>query len=189
MSQTTARLTPIDFTDLPAPLAYSLKRYKRGEGTFSNFIKTLANAPAILETYLAFSDAIERSKLPVELREKIALAVSELTSSEYDVAAHTQQAKELGLDSDEILLCRKASTKAPRDQAILRFAQTLIRKHGNLTDAELEEARQYSDDDQLLIEAVATVACVHFSNLINNLSRTQLDTPPVQEIVHEESDQ
>lgn len=184
MTSQPSRIKQIDFKRLPSPLAFTLQGFRDGTRPFSNFAKTLAHAPSILEAYLAFSDALTASRLPATTRHKIALAVSELNSSEYDVAAHSQEARSLGLTEDEIELCRRATPSSPRDRALLQFAQTLIKKQGNLSDAELEEARQYSDDDQVLVETVATIAAVHFANLVNNLAQTPLDAPAPRTLIH-----
>ncbi|MDQ8205513.1 carboxymuconolactone decarboxylase family protein [Pelagicoccus sp. SDUM812003] len=182
MNSPLPRINPIDFSRLPSPLAHSLQSYQKGERTFDQFVRTLADAPVILEAYLAFSDALDRSALPETVRRKIAIAVSELNSSEYDLAAHAEKARELGLSEEEIQLCRQATSSSRKDEALLRFAQNLVGKQGHLSETELEEARQYSDDDQLLVEAIATVAQVHFANLINNLSRPPLDAPAPSEL-------
>lgn len=180
------RIDSIDFKQLPAPLQQELKRHQLGDKTFPNFLKVLANAPTILEAYLAFGRILENSNLPTAIREKISLAVSELNSSEYDVAAHTKQATETQLSDEEIILCRKATSANDLDATLLRFARNVVNKRGILAEQELEEARQYKCGNALIIEVVAVIAHVHFANLINNLSNTKLDYPPIKEIAHKE---
>ena len=184
MTNKKQRIGSIDYRDLPVPLQHELERYQFGRRSFPNFLKTLANAPAMLEAYLAFGRALEKSSLPISIREKIALAVSELNSSEYDVAAHSQKAASAKVSETEIELSRRANSNCSTDAALLNFAKNVVQKRGILSDSELEEARQYKWDDSLIIEVVATIACVHFANLINNLANTVLDSPAVREISH-----
>ena len=54
-----------------------LEQTKARMGKVPNLIKTLANSPAALEAYLGFSDALSNGVIPAQLREQIALAVSE----------------------------------------------------------------------------------------------------------------
>lgn len=184
MTHNKQRIEAIDFSDLPIPLQVELDRYKNGRRSFPNFLKVLANAPTILEAYFAFGQALEKSSLPASIREKIALAVSELNSSEYDVAAHTEKASDTEVTKSEIKLSRLATSANNIDASLLNFAKNVVSKRGILTDAELEEARRYQSEDSLIVEVVATIAHVHFANLINNIADTKIDYPAVKEISH-----
>ncbi len=179
------RIESVDFTDLPVTLQNELQRFKVGHRSFPNLLKVLANAPIILEAYLAFGEALDISSLSIETREKISLAVSELNSSEYDVAAHTYIAAASDICPEEIEDCRKSRSEKAQDGSLLSFAKNVVRKNGILNDRELETARQFQRKDGQLIEVVATIAYVHFANLINNLAETHLDYPAVREILHE----
>lgn len=184
MKQERSRLAAKDFSQLPQPLQFELQRLQEGHRSLPSFLSLLANAPIILEAYIAFSDAIEHSALSPSLRNKIALAVSELSSSSYDLAAGIEKAQQLDLCTEEISNCRCGRSSVPQHDAILSFATSLLQKNGHLSEAELERLRQFIQDDRAIIEIIATVACTHFSNLLNNLAQTPLDHPNASEIRH-----
>ncbi len=181
------RIESVDFSTLTASFRSELDQRGLGGERFSNFNQIVANAPEVLEAYLSFEQTLENSCLPASTREKIALLVSEMNSSEYDVAAHTQKAVSLNVSNEEIRLSRRATSASARDAALLNFARNVVRKRGILSEDEFEEAHQYECKDSLVVEIVAIIAQSYFANLINNVANTKLDFPEVEEIVHEQS--
>ncbi len=185
MRQQSPRLESKDFRSLPTPLQHELRRLQEGGRSLPSFLSMLANAPVILEAYIAFSDAIQRSSLSPTLRNKISLAVSELNSSPYDLASSIQESSTLRINPEEVHNCRLGRSDVPQHDAILTFATTLVRKHGHLGEDELDRLRQYLEDDRDIVEVIAAVACTHFSNLLNNLAQTPIDHPAPHEIRHQ----
>lgn len=58
-------------------------------GMTPNLIRTMANAPAVLEAYLNFTGALAMGSLPATLREQIALTVAEVNGCDSGLAAHS----------------------------------------------------------------------------------------------------
>lgn len=182
MIQDSPRLDTAEFDRLPANLQVEVHRLQQGNRTIPSFLKILANAPIVLEAYIAFSNILERSTLSPVLRHKIAIAVSELNSSGYDIAALNHLASDYHLSPEEFDRCRSGTSEVRTHRIAIEFATTLIRKNGNLNDAELERFRHHQNNDGFLTEIIATVACTHFANLINNLAQTPYDHPPVSQV-------
>ncbi len=103
-----------------------------------NFLRVMANSPAVLEGYLGFSGALAAGSLPAKLREEIALAVGEQNGCEYCVSAHTAIGKLTGLTDPDIDQAREARSSSPKHTAALAFARQLVAKKGQVTDADFE---------------------------------------------------
>tara|TARA_B110000037_G_C17062976_1_gene482679 strand:+ start:443 stop:970 length:528 start_codon:yes stop_codon:yes gene_type:complete len=151
----------------------------------SNFERVLANSPAVFEAYSEYTQAIANGTIPAPLREKIALVVSELNNSEYDVSAHSQRGSRVGLSEGEITQSRLAESLDPRETDLLNFVQNTATKSGILNDKEFEAVKRFRDDNAFTIEVIALIALTIFENLLNNLAHTTLDFPLVKEIPHQ----
>ena len=83
--------------DGSAPL---LKTIQAAGGTVSKFIGVLAGAPSVLRAYTRLRSELRGGELPLQTRERIALAVAELRGDTYgtDLHARTARAAGLGLD-------------------------------------------------------------------------------------------
>lgn len=156
-----------------------LDAIKAKSGRAPNIFKTMAQAPVVLQAYLGMSGAFADAKLPVKVREQIALAVGEDNRCDYCVAAHAAIGKLSGLTPDEIEAGRRAVSQDPKTNAILRFAKRLSSNRGNITDAELAEVRKAGCSDEEILEIVATVSLNLFTNYINHVAGTAVDFPQV----------
>ncbi|WP_431899835.1 carboxymuconolactone decarboxylase family protein [Nonomuraea sp. bgisy101] len=62
---------------------------KQVMGAIPNTAKAPANSPAVLKGFLGMHGALKGGVLPAALRERIALAVSEINRCTYCLSAHT----------------------------------------------------------------------------------------------------
>ena len=99
-------------------------------GMIPNLMRTMANAPAVLEAYLDFKGALAMGSLPATLREQIALTVAEANDCDYCLAAHSAVGKVVGLSVQDILDSRQGTSPVSRVEAALQFAQTLVCQRG-----------------------------------------------------------
>ena len=65
----------------------------------------------------------------------------------------------------------------PKLKAILKLATALVEKRGQVSDGELQAARDGGLSDAEVLEALAIVALNTFTNYINALVRTKVDFP------------
>ena len=84
-----ARIQPLDLSTATGPAKELLDTVKAKFGKVPNMMKTMAHAPAVLQSYLGFSGALAGGLLSPKLREQIALAISEVNQCHYCVAAHS----------------------------------------------------------------------------------------------------
>ena len=146
-------------------------------GMIPNLMRTMANAPAVLEAYLHFNGALAMGSLPATLREQIALTVAEVNGCDYGLAAHSAVGQVVGLSHQDILDSRQGTSPASKVEAALRFAQKLVHQRGWVRDDDVARLRRvgYSDG-----EIVANVAVNLFSNYFNHVADTVVDFPKVR---------
>jgi AhpD family alkylhydroperoxidase len=82
-----------------------------------NMTRVMANSPAVLESYLAFSAALHGGSLDGKLREQIALVVAQANRCEYCLSAHTAIGKMVGLTDADIEAGRKGTSTNPKNAA------------------------------------------------------------------------
>ena len=156
-----------------------LDAIKAKSGRVPNILKTMAHSPAALQAYLGMSGALADAKLPVKIREQIALAVGEDNACHYCVAAQSAIGKLSGLTPEEIEAGRRAKSSDPKTDAILRFAKRLSANRGNVTDPELAEVRKAGCSEEEILEIITVVSLNLFTNYVNHVADTAIDFPQV----------
>jgi len=148
-----------------------------------NIARAMANAPAVLDGYLALSGALSKGALSPKQREQIALTVGQANGCEYCLAAHSALGKMMGLTSEQILDSRRGTAVEPKSDALLRFARQVVDLQGRITDHHLNAARSAGLSDALLAEVIANVALNIFTNYFNHVAETDIDFPIVDPVV------
>lgn len=149
-------------------------------GLVPNLFRVLGNSPAALNGYLKFSTALTDGAFDAKLREGIALAVAESNQCGYCLSAHTFIGGKVGLTDEEISDARNAKASNGQNAAILQLARTITVQRGELTDADVDQARSAGLTDSDIVETVANVALNIFTNYINHAARTTVDFPEVK---------
>ncbi|HYW55391.1 MAG TPA: peroxidase-related enzyme [Polaromonas sp.] len=170
------KLTPDQATD---SVATQLHAVKAKRGMVPNMLATLARAPAALDGYLAFSEALNKGRLTARQREVIALVVAQVNQCGYCLAAHTAISKRIGLDDSAILKARGGNSTDALERALASLALDLVKSRGELSDISLEALRHAGVDDELILEVIANVAINLFTNYTNSVAQTDVDFPPV----------
>lgn len=150
-------------------------------GVVPNLMKLVGHSPAALEGYLALNGALGKGKLPVQLRERIALAIAEYNGCDYCLAVHSYLASNaVKLSHAEIEAARDARSEDARTEAALQFALQVAESRGRVSDADLAAARLAGFDEAAILEIVSHVAVNVLTNYINNVALTDIDFPVVQ---------
>jgi uncharacterized peroxidase-related enzyme len=145
-----------------------------------NLLRTLAHAPAALEAYLGFGQALGKGGLDAKTREAIALTVAEVNGCDYCASAHSALGARLGVPPAELRANLEGRSTDPTLAAILRFARAVVVERGWVGDADLAAARAAGLDDGRITEVIAAVAANIFSNYVNHVARTEVDFPLVR---------
>lgn len=157
--------------------AEMLNAVKAKLGVVPNMMATMAQAPAVLESYLAFSGAMNRSSLSPTLREKIALVVGESNGCSYCVAAHMKLGSLTGASSEELTASRRGESSDPKEQAALGLAAEIVRGKGRVPADAIAKTRQAGYTDAQIAEIVAAVALNIFTNYFNHVADPEIDFP------------
>lgn len=172
------RILPAAETD--AATQATLDAIKAKIGMVPNLHRTFAKAPAVLNAYLAFGDALGAGDLTPRQREIVALATGQANGCHYCLSAHTLLGKGAGLSADQIEAARRGSAAEQQDNAVARLAVALVDTRGQLTDATLAGARAAGLSEAQVIEVVAHVALNTLTNFTNNVAQTEIDFPVVE---------
>lgn len=173
------RIEAIDPQEATGKARELLDGVKAKIGSVPNLMRTFANSPAALEGYLNFSGALSGGSLSARLREQIALAVADANNCEYCLSAHTAIGKMVGLNENELISSRRASSTDARTDAALKFAHQIIVKRGEVLDSEVQAVREAGYNDGEIVEIVANVALNIFTNYFNHIARTTVDFPKI----------
>ena len=144
-------------------------------GTIPNFYKTLANSSASLSGFIALERSLEKGVLSSELREKIALTVSQASECEYCLGAHEILGQSVGLTAEAMADARRAFSPSRRTEAALRFARSIVEKRGRDQQDELTKLYELGFDKEEITEIVATVSWKLFANYFNHIAETDID--------------
>ncbi|MFZ2450256.1 MAG: peroxidase-related enzyme [Methylovulum miyakonense] len=149
-------------------------------GVVPNFLKILANSPSALRAFLGLHSIAGEGSLDPQTRERIALAVAQQNTCEYCVSAHTAIGHKAGLDNAEIQANRSGTSQDAKAAVAVKFARSLVENMGEVTTAEITEARDAGYSDAEIVEIITHVAMNIFTNLIGKASRVDIDFPKVE---------
>lgn len=175
-----ARIQPLNRNDATGAVAATLDGVKAKLGVVPNLFSTFAQAPAVLNGYLALSEALTKGRLTPAQRESLALAIGQANSCQYCLSAHTLLAKGAGLNPTAIRSARDGQSEDPLTDALVKLAVRIVQQRGVLSDADVNEARQAGVDDGLIVEVIGAVALNTLTNYTNHIAATDIDFPVVQ---------
>jgi uncharacterized peroxidase-related enzyme len=172
--------TPASIEASPAAAQPLLQAVKRQLGVVPNLFRLVGNSPAALEGYLGLNGALAKGALEAPTRERIALAVAEISGCDYCLSAHSYLGKNLAKLSDaEIAANRDGGSTDPKADAAVRFAVKLVNARGHVSDADIKAVRDAGYSDAQLIEIVLHVALNTLTNYVNEVAKTEIDFPVV----------
>lgn len=172
------RIQPVQPTQANEKSKTLLDGVQRGLGMVPNMAKTLAHSSAALAGYLNFNRALSGALTPV-LREQIALAVAGFNGCDYCASAHTLLGRNAGIASEELASNLAGESSDHRTQAGLTFALAVVKRHGRVTDDDLERIRAAGFTEAEIVEVVSVVALNLFTNYVNHVADTENDFPVV----------
>ena len=148
-------------------------------GRVPNMMKAMANSPAVLEGYLAFSGALGAGELDPKVRERISIELAEANGCGYCLAAHTLLGRLAGLDETERHAARLGESADPKAGAALKFARTVLDRRGDVSEEDLRKVKEAGYADGEVAEILALVALNVLTNYFNVAFETPIDFPAV----------
>jgi uncharacterized peroxidase-related enzyme len=174
------RIAPLEPTEATGKAKQLYDAVKTKLGIVPNMMRVMGVAPAALEGYLNLSGALAGGVLNAKVREQIALDVAESNMCDYCLSAHTFLGNKVGLSTTDISEARHATSADKKTAAILKLARNIVIQRGEITDAELQTARDAGISDAEIIEIVANIAVNVLTNYLNRVAGTVVDFPVVK---------
>lgn len=173
------RISALELSAAPAASQDMLNAVKQKLGMIPNLFKTFAHSPAVLQFYLAQSEALAGGVLSAQLREQLALVTAGANSCDYCASAHTLIGKGAGLSATEAAANLAGHSDNAKVRAALDFAKAIVSRHGHVSDADLAAVRSAGYDDAEVVEVIAVVSMNIFTNYFNHVAGTVVDFPLV----------
>ena len=158
------------------------KTVQQAFGVVPNTAKVMANSPAVLDSFLAFSTAMGGARIGAKLHNQVKLTTSETNSCDYCTSILNAVAPSAGLSAADILAGRTGNSEDPPTKAALAFANDVLESRGKVTNEQLAAVRDAGFGDDAIVEIVASVVLGCFTNFLNNVADTELDIPKAEPI-------
>ncbi|RQS71148.1 carboxymuconolactone decarboxylase family protein [Burkholderia sp. Bp8963] len=161
----------------PAASQPFLEKSLRANGFLPNLVRSLANAPVALETYLTVSEINSRAGLTFAEREAVQITAAAVHGCGFCVAGHTAAAlKKANIDRADVDALRNG-TPAPdtRLAAVAEFTRAVIATRGAVADDALDAFIAAGFTEANALEVVLGVSLATLCNFANNLSRNELN--------------
>lgn len=154
-----------------------LDQLKKQLGMVPNLYATIAYSSDTLESFLGFNGKAGKSTFSGKEIEAIKLAVSEVNACPYCLAAHTALGKMAGFTEAETRDLRAGTIENPRLRAITRLAADIAQKRGKAGAEQKEAFFAQGFDEKALIDLIATVTAVTFTNYVHGSTQVPVDFP------------
>jgi uncharacterized peroxidase-related enzyme len=146
-------------------------------GVIPNLFRVFALSPAALSGLLGLSGALSKT-LDARTRERIAIAVAEVDGCDYCLSAHTYIGVKLAkITPEDAALNRKGGSTDAKADAAVRFAATVAKVRGHVSDADLAAVKAAGYSEAQVVEIVALVAENVLTNFVNEVAQTDIDFP------------
>lgn len=174
------RISPV--TNPTGQAADLLGSLKAAVGKDLNIFTTMAHSPAALKSYMDFSGNLKAGTLDAKVRESIALTCAGFNGCDYCASAHTAIGAGAGLSEDALANALKSTCTCGKEngQAILTFTKALLKKRGQIDDADFAAVKDAGFTDEQVIEIIANVGLNIFTNYFNDVAQTIIDFPEVK---------
>lgn len=173
-----SRLTPIDPAQASGKAKVLLDGVGKAFGFTPNITRIMAQAPAVLEAYLAFAKAMSAAKLGTAFGDQIALAVAGANGCEYCASAHMARGKAAGIDTAELARNLDGRSADRKVAAGLAFAHTVLATRGHVADEDVHRVRDAGYSDGEIAELLGFVALNIFTNYFNTVTQPEVDFLP-----------
>jgi uncharacterized peroxidase-related enzyme len=158
----------------------TLEGFEKFFGFVPNLFAVIGKSPNALAAFKGLQIPLQKT-LDAGMRERIALAVSEVNDCEYCIRAHGFIGARFGkLDLDEMELNRQGKSSDPKAEAAVSFAKKVTETRGKVSDDDLAAVRSAGWTDTQIIEIIALSVQFLYTNFVNNVFQTEIDFPVVE---------
>ena len=153
-----------------------LEAIKGKMGFIPNLMAAMAEAPALVESYMTMMRIFEKTDLTPTEREIILMTNNRLNGCTYCMAAHTAVSKMAGVDEGVIEALRSGTSIAdPKLEALRTFAITVNENRGWATHEQIHALINAGYTKQTVLEVIAGTALKVLSNYTTHIVDPPLD--------------
>ena len=149
-------------------------------GMVPNLYATIGYSSNALTSFLAFSGNAGKGVFSNKEIEAIKLAVSEANDCVYCKSAHTAIAKMNGFTEEETVQLRKGTIADEKLNVLSTLAAAVATKAGHVEATDRDKFFALGYDEAALVEFVAVVASVTFTNYVHAITQVPVDFPVVK---------
>ena len=154
--------------------------FKKVAGKMPNLYATIGYSSNALSSYTAFIQAQAKGTFHAKDREGIYLIVSELNGCNYCLASHTASAKKNGWTEEETLQLRAGKIPDRKWQVLYLVIKSIIGNKGAAEENLLEDFSSIGYKEAALIDLMALIIGMTFTNYIYRLTQIPIDFPPAR---------
>ena len=152
---------------------------KAAVGFVPNIFATYAHSENALENYLALSNA--KTSLKAKYKEVVNLAVSQVNTCEYCLAAHTAIGKMNGFTDEQVLELRAGyASFDQKTDALARLAKNITENRGNTDQDVLENFFNAGFTKENLVDTIVLVGDKTITNYLHRTTQVPVDFPAAQ---------
>lgn len=137
-----------------------------GSDVPANLFTAQSERPDILEaTWALFKGVLLQGKLPLTVKEMIAMTIAMQNDCRYCAVAHTNALESLGVPTEVIESCAKDPDLAhvpPPQRAMLKLGLKTAKNPQSVSDDDFQTLRDHGLTDGEIIEVVMVAACANF---------------------------
>ena len=146
-------------------------------GKMPNLYAVIGYSAVTLNSYLAFVQAQVKGSFHAKEREAVFLIVSQFNGCEYCLAAHTVSAIRNGWTAEDTLLLRAGKFPENKLAVIYRLIESVIDHKGEVSDQLLEQFFQLGYKENALMDLMALINIMSFTNYVYRLTKVPIDFP------------
>lgn len=149
---------------------------KQANGFVANLYGAMAEAPALLEGYMALAGIFDKTDLTPTERQVVLMSNNRLNGCHYCMSAHTAISKRTGVPDDVVASLRSGTPIAdPKLEALRTFAVKINESRGQPEQADLDALFAAGYSKRTALEVVLGTAYKVLSNYTNHITATPLD--------------
>jgi uncharacterized peroxidase-related enzyme len=157
-----------------------LDGFQQSLGLVPKMVLLMAHSPAILDAYLHFNHALDRTTLTPRMRALVAVAVAELNGCEYTLATGMRIGRRAGVADAELEAARHGLADDTKTADALAFATSVVRSAGRVPHAEIERLQRRGFSDAEIVDVIGAVGLNLFRNYFNLVVGTGVEAPPAR---------
>ena len=166
----------LDEQSAPAAARPILEKTRQEFKMIPNLERTMALAPALLESYSRTWTLFAETSLSAVEQQIVYQTVNFENECNYCVPWHTLLCQQAGMAEDEIEALRNGtSLPDPRHEQLRRFTRALVRSNGRVAESDMDAFSEAGYTPRHALEVVLGIAIKTMSNYTNAIAGTELD--------------